>query len=77
MAPVGDDTVMEPVGVAQVGCDVTEATGAGSVGMALIETVAGSDTQPVVLFLTVILCGPSVNPLNDVPGWKAAPALYS
>ena len=58
---------MVPVGTIQVGGVVSDATGAGSVGNALMETDAGRDIQPVVLFLTVILCEPGAKPLIEVP----------
>ena len=66
MGPSGEVKVMVPVGNAHVGAIVSDATGAGSVGMAAIVTILGADTQPVVVFLTVMLWLPGANPLISV-----------
>ena len=71
---------MVPVGVAQVGCTVTEAVGAaGGVGAAFTVSAVGADTQVLsTVDLTVTLCGPGATPVKVVAAPKApASRLYS
>ena len=56
VAPVGELTTIVPVGIAQVGCTVTPATGAtGAVGTASIVTVEAAAVEQVLsaILLTV------------------------
>jgi hypothetical protein len=53
---VGAVTVIVPVGVVQVGCDVTEAVGgAGGAGTGSTARAVGDDIHPVVVLRTVTL----------------------
>jgi len=79
-APVGAVMTIVPVGVAQVGCTVTEAVGAaGGVGAAFTVSGVGAETQVIsVVDLTVTLCAPGATPVNVVAAPKAPPSrLYS
>ena len=54
-APVGVLTVIEPVGVLQVGCVEFVVGATGTTGAGLTVKVDEGETQPVILSLTVVV----------------------
>jgi purine-nucleoside phosphorylase len=61
----GTVTVIVPVLIVQVGCEVTVAVGAaGAVGTALIVSEVAVDTQPVTEFEVVTSYIPGARPAN-------------
>ena len=75
---MGAVTVMVPVGVAQVGCAVTDAVGtAGALGTAATLILAvGADTHVVdAASLAVTVWLPGLSRANDVPAWYVPPSM--